>query len=150
MENRLFEAEHAAYGIDVGLVNHCSVVKNQFLLFRLLGQNVAVESMFSLDFTGSGKGEPFFGTGVSFHLRHNVTFNDLIIGYLYRSHGVIVFFRVRRQERRPLHCWDWAWPRPDSARACPVRACGLLKALAGRASAHLRASGSWVSVPSWR
>jgi hypothetical protein len=41
-----------------------------FLLFGLLRQNMTFKSMFSLDFTCSGKGEPLFGTGISLHFGH--------------------------------------------------------------------------------
>jgi hypothetical protein len=41
-----------------------------FLLFRLFGQDVAFVSVFTLYFTGSGKSESFFSTGISFYLWH--------------------------------------------------------------------------------
>ena len=44
--------------------------KVTFLLFGLFGQDVALERMFSFDLSWSGKGEPLFGTGVSFNLGH--------------------------------------------------------------------------------
>ncbi len=40
------------------------------LLLGLFGENVALEGMFSLDLSCSGKGEPLFGTGISLNLWH--------------------------------------------------------------------------------
>ena len=50
------------------------MAKVSFLLFRLLGQDVTVKSVLSLDFTRSGKSESFFSTGVSLDLWHLVKF----------------------------------------------------------------------------
>ncbi len=44
------------------------------LLFSFLRQDVAVISMFSLDFSCSGKSESFFRTGISFNLWHLIKF----------------------------------------------------------------------------
>ena len=41
------------------------------LLFGLFGENVALVSVFSLDFSRSGKRETLFRTGVGLHLWHN-------------------------------------------------------------------------------
>ena len=49
-------------------MNKCEVVKISFLLLGLFGENVAVISVFSLDFSRSGKRETLFGTGVGFKL----------------------------------------------------------------------------------
>ena len=46
------------------------MVKIAFLLLGLLGENVAVISVSSLDFARSGKREALFGTGVRFKLWH--------------------------------------------------------------------------------
>ena len=43
-----------------------------FLLFSLLRQNVTFVSVLTLDFTGSGKRETLFSTGVRFYLWHYV------------------------------------------------------------------------------
>ena len=40
------------------------------LLLGFLRENVAVISVLSLDLTRSGKGEPFFGTGISLNFWH--------------------------------------------------------------------------------
>ena len=56
----------------VGIVYQSHVNKISFLLFSLLSQDVTVISMFSLNFTRSGKSESFFGTGVSFNFWHFV------------------------------------------------------------------------------
>ena len=49
-----------------------------FLLFSLLRQNVTFVSVLTLDFTGSGKRETLFCTGVRFYLWHFVI-NCLIV-----------------------------------------------------------------------
>ena len=54
------------------MIQYCEMVKVSFTLLALLGQNVTVISMLSLDFTRSGKSESFFGTGISLCLRHLV------------------------------------------------------------------------------
>lgn len=64
------EAEEFAYGSYVGVVEDCKLVEVAFAFFALLGEDVAVVGVFSFDFTRTGKGEPFFGTGVSFNLGH--------------------------------------------------------------------------------
>ena len=46
------------------------VVEIAFLLLRLLGENVAVISMSSLDLSRTGKREALFGTGVGLNLWH--------------------------------------------------------------------------------
>ena len=58
--------------LDIVLVKDCEVVKISFLLLRLLGENVAVVSVSSLDFARSGKRKALFGTGVRFKLCHCV------------------------------------------------------------------------------
>ena len=42
------------------------------LLLRLFGENVAVESVLSLDLTRSGEGKTLLCTGISLYLRHFV------------------------------------------------------------------------------
>lgn len=54
-------------------VNECKMVEIPLLLLGLLGENVAVISVFSLDFSRSGKRETLFGTGVGFKLCHCTT-----------------------------------------------------------------------------
>lgn len=46
------------------------VIKISFLLLGLLCENVAMISVFSLDFPRSGKRKTLFGTGVGFLLCH--------------------------------------------------------------------------------
>ena len=46
------------------------MVEISLLLLGLLGENVAVISVLSLDFSRSGKREALFGTGVGFKLCH--------------------------------------------------------------------------------
>ena len=50
-----------------------------FLLFSLLRQNVTFVSVLTLDFTGSGKRETLFSTGVRFYLWHFVINIKLLI-----------------------------------------------------------------------
>ena len=40
----------------------------------LLGQNMTLVGVLTLDFACSGKGEPLFGTGIGFHFGHNAVF----------------------------------------------------------------------------
>ena len=55
---------------DVVAIQDSAVAQVALLLLGLLGQDVALESVTTLDLTCSGKGEPFFGTGISFNFRH--------------------------------------------------------------------------------
>ena len=52
------------YPLHIILVDESEVIKIPFLLLGLLGENVAVISVLSLDFARSGKREALFGTGV--------------------------------------------------------------------------------------
>ncbi len=58
------------YTTLVNLVKDCEVVKIPFLLLGLLGENVAVISMSSLDFSRSGKRKALFCTGIGLKLCH--------------------------------------------------------------------------------
>jgi len=60
-------------------VNQTGLRKISLLLFSLFGQNVTFVSMFPLDFSCSGKGEPLFGTGISLHFWHFALFEFVII-----------------------------------------------------------------------
>ena len=71
------ENEKLFYTTLVNLVEDCEVVKIPFLLLGLLGENVAVVSVSSLDFARSGKRKALFGTGVGLKLCH--LFNLLIV-----------------------------------------------------------------------
>jgi hypothetical protein len=70
----LFHSQQQLNIVQIGFVNHAHVGKVPFLFGRFLGQNVTFERVFTLDFTCSGKGEPLFGTGISFHLWHLALF----------------------------------------------------------------------------
>lgn len=61
------------------MIQYCEMVEVSFTLLALLGQNVTVISMLSLDFTRSGKSESFFGTGISLCLRHLVETLKLLL-----------------------------------------------------------------------
>lgn len=54
----------------VSLVDDVELHEVVLLLTRLLGQNVAVESMLSLQLTRSGKSKSLFGTGISLYFWH--------------------------------------------------------------------------------
>jgi hypothetical protein len=43
-------------------------------LGRFLGQDMAFESVFPFDFTGTGEGKPLFCTGFSFYFWHFAVF----------------------------------------------------------------------------
>ena len=40
-------------------------------VFRLLGQNVTLKRVLSLDFSGTRKAETLLSTGIGFHFRHS-------------------------------------------------------------------------------
>ena len=67
-------------------MNKCEVIKISFLLLGLLGENVAVISVFSLDFSRSGKRETLFGTGVGLKLCH--CFDKLNVNNVLRSRRI--------------------------------------------------------------
>ena len=62
-----------------------------FLLFSLLRQNVTLVSVLTLDFTGSGKRETLFCTGVRFYLWHFK--NCLIVNKYVRQAAVALTAR---------------------------------------------------------
>ena len=66
----LLQAEQLLYVAFVHMCHRAEVREVALLLFGLFGQDVALESVFTFDFSCSGKGEPLFGTGISFHLGH--------------------------------------------------------------------------------
>ena len=70
--NGLLHGEERLHLSYVSRINSRSIAQISLLLFRLLRQNVTVESMLSLDFTRSGKSKSFFGTGVRLDLWHLV------------------------------------------------------------------------------
>ena len=66
----LSHAEQFAYLLNVGGVNETHVAEVALLLLRLFGENVAVESVLSLDLTRSGECETLLRAGISLYLRH--------------------------------------------------------------------------------
>ncbi len=65
---------HAQQSFDSLLVNRCyesDVSQISLLLFGLLGEDVALVSMLSLNFSRSGKRKTLFRTGVGLHLWHS-------------------------------------------------------------------------------
>ena len=67
------------------------VIKISFFLLGLLCENVAVISVFSLDFSRSGKRKTLFGTGVGFLLCH--LFKLLIVNNIINPEGLFLFNR---------------------------------------------------------
>lgn len=55
---------------DIGLVDKASVGKVALLLGLLLGEDVPLIGVLSLDFASAGEGEPLLGAGIRFHFRH--------------------------------------------------------------------------------
>ena len=66
----LLEGEELEHSTAVGRCHGSDMGEVALLLLGLLRQDVALESMFCLDFSCSGKGEPLFGTGISLNLWH--------------------------------------------------------------------------------
>ena len=66
----ILQSQKFFYAALVYLAEDSEVVEVPFLLLGLLGENVAVISVLSLDFSRSGKREALFGTGVGFELCH--------------------------------------------------------------------------------
>ena len=56
------------------LFDNGAVSQITFSLFGLFGENVAVVSVMSLDFTGAGQSESFLGSGFRFDFRHFLLF----------------------------------------------------------------------------
>lgn len=68
---------HAQLQFDVrliGAVNQSCMRQVSLLLFRFLRENVAFESVFSLDLTASSDRESLLRTGFSFHFWHFSSF----------------------------------------------------------------------------
>lgn len=66
----LLHGEKLANGMRICLLNNGCVVKHTFALFAFLGENVAVVSVFSLDFSCSGESKSLLATGISLYLWH--------------------------------------------------------------------------------
>ena len=61
-------------GLQVVDINDADARQVSLLLLGLLGQDVTLVSMFSFNLPCSGKGEPFFGTGISLKFWHFVCY----------------------------------------------------------------------------
>jgi len=68
----LFHTQQKTNVVHIAFIYQPAMGEIAFLLGCFLCQDMTFECMFSFDFTCSGKGEPLFGTGVSFHLWHFV------------------------------------------------------------------------------
>ena len=66
----LAHAEQFAYLLHVRIVNEANVNEVTLLLLSLLRENVTVESVLSLDLTGSGERETLLSTRISLYFRH--------------------------------------------------------------------------------
>ena len=66
----LAHAEQFAYLLHVRIVNEANVNEVTLLLLSLLRENVTVESVLSLDLTGSGERETLLCAGISLYFRH--------------------------------------------------------------------------------
>ena len=127
----LLHSKEFTYLAAVCLLKDCKLVEVTLLLLSLLGENVAVISVFSLDFTRSGKSESFFRTGVRLYFWH--VFNCLIVinkrcCALYQRHRHLFLFtlqfsqQVLREREQPLSsqswerepCPSWAGQHPSS------------------------------------
>lgn len=69
-QKRLAHAEQFANLLYVSAVNETNVYEVTLLLLSLLRENVTVESVLSLDLTGSGEGETLLSTRISLYFRH--------------------------------------------------------------------------------
>ena len=72
---RLAHAEEFANLLHIGAVNESNVVEVTLLLLGLLGQDVTVISVVTLDLTCSGECETLLGTGISLYFRNLVNWN---------------------------------------------------------------------------
>ena len=66
----LAHAEQFAYLLHGRIVNEANVNEVTLLLLSLLRENVTVESVLSLDLTGSGERETLLSTRISLYFRH--------------------------------------------------------------------------------
>ena len=69
-ERRLTHAEEFTNLLYVGTVHDGHVVEVALLLLGLLGQNVTVVSVMTLNLTGSGERETLLRAGISLYFRH--------------------------------------------------------------------------------
>ena len=79
----------------VGTVHKCCVVEVAFTLFRLLREDVAVISVFSLNLTSTGQSETLLGGTIGLYLWH--FFEILVVLNFYLgtqcAYGHIIFIR---------------------------------------------------------
>ena len=68
--NILLQDQEFLESCDIRLLDEGEVVEIPLLLLGLLGEDVAVVSVFPLDLSRSGKREALFGTGVGLELCH--------------------------------------------------------------------------------
>jgi len=66
-------------------MHETSLSKISLSLLGLFRQNMTFVRMFPFDFSCSGKGEPFFGTGISLHFWHFALLEFVIIILLFSS-----------------------------------------------------------------
>jgi len=66
----LLHVQHQLHILNIGTVNNRPVSQISFAFGTFLCKNMAFVSMFSFDFSCSGKFESFFGTGIGFHFWH--------------------------------------------------------------------------------
>jgi hypothetical protein len=74
---KLTQAKQVTHLLEVAAIDDSLMNQITFLLLCLLGENVAVVSVMSLDLTSSGETESLLGTGVCFNFWH--FFIDLVI-----------------------------------------------------------------------
>lgn len=62
--------EKAFYFCLIGRSDEYGIIQIAFLLRRLFGEDMAMVSVFPLDFSGAGEVEALLGSGICFHLWH--------------------------------------------------------------------------------
>ncbi len=81
LDNRLTETQQVTHLLHVGLVHDAVALEVTLLLLGLLGENVAVVSVMSLNLTRTGECESLLCTGVCLYFWH--CFNFLMITFVY-------------------------------------------------------------------
>ena len=123
----------------VGGIHQGPVGKPALLHGALLGQNMTLVGVLALDFAGSGKGEPLFGTGIGFHFGHNAGFKAPVIGNsLLKGSAKIIKNKVFRPS---------SWPQfyflvPLGAKEMNI----LFPSSLGRLSTLPTSSSCWAKV----
>ena len=72
LRRRSAEVEELAHLLDVGRSHQAGVVEISLALFRLLGKDVAVVSVFPFDLAGAGERKTLFRSGIRLYFRHFV------------------------------------------------------------------------------